>query len=137
VTLRSTQDKRGFLSHVFPALLYVAIIFWLGSIHTSLAIPQDLFPRDKVNHLGAFGLLTWLSLRALRFELRAVAYSRLIIASIAVSSLTGALLEAWQALFPYRSVELGDWVADTIGAALAGLCAVVWVRWRGRHVATG
>jgi len=137
VTLRSIQDKWGFFSHVFPALLYVVIIFWLGSIHTGLSIPLDFLPRDKVNHFGAFGLLTWLSLRALRFELRAVAYGRLIIASIVVSSLTGALLEAWQSLFPYRSVELGDWVADTIGALFAGLGAVIWVRWRGRHVATG
>ena len=124
-------------------MLYILVIFWLGSIHTSFGISPSFLPfvqflpQDKVNHLGAFGLLTWLVLRALRFELKTVTYSRLIIASVAVSSLTGALLEVWQFLFPYRSVELGDWVADTIGALFAGLGAVIWVRWRGRHVATG
>ena len=123
--------------HVLPALLYVAFIFWLGSIHTTLTVPQYWFPRDKVNHFGAFGLLTWLVLRALRFEFVKSNYGRLILASIGVSSFIGALLEVWQILFPYRSSEFADWVADTIGAILAGLSCYVWVWWRRRHVATG
>ena len=134
---RSTTDSRGFQLHVLPALLYVAVIFWLGSIHTSLSIPQDLLARDKVNHFAAFGLLTWLVLRALRFELVASSYGRLIIASIGLSSLIGALLEAWQSLLPYRTAEFADWVADTMGALLAGLACHLWVWWRARHVATG
>ena len=135
--LRSATDNRGFQLHVLPALLYVAFIFWLGSIHTSISIPQDFLPRDKVNHCGAFGLLVWLVVRALHFELPSKKYSRLIVASIGVSSLIGALLEAWQALLPHRTAEFGDWVADTIGALLAGLACHVWVWWRARHVATG
>lgn len=135
--LRSATDKRGFQLHVLPALLYVAFIFWLGSIHTSLSIPQDFLPQDKVNHFGAFGLLVWLVVRALHFELPSKKYGRLIIASIGVSSLIGALLEAWQSLLPHRTAEFGDWVADTIGAIVAGLVCHIWVWWRGRHVATG
>ncbi len=123
--------------YVLPALLYVAFIFWMGSIRTNLTIPQDLLPRDKVNHFGAFGLLTWLVLRALHFEFSPITYGRLIVASIGVSSLIGALLEAWQLMIPYRSAEFGDWVADTLGAILAGLVSLFWVWWRGRHVATG
>lgn len=137
MTLRSITDKRGFAAHVLPALLYVVFIFGLGSIHTSLTIPQNLLPRDKVNHFGAFGLLTWFALRALRFEFDRASWSRLIIASIGVSSVFGALLEAWQSLFPYRSVEFGDWVADTIGAVVAGIASLMWIWWRERRVATG
>jgi len=134
---RSATDNRGFQLHVLPALLYVAAIFWLGSIHTSLSIPQDWLPRDKVTHFAAFGLLTWLVLRALRFELVASNYGRLIVASIGLSSLIGALLEAWQSLLPYRTAEFADWVADSMGALLAGLACHLWVWWRARHVATG
>ena len=135
--LRSFADRRGFLWHVVPALLYVVVIFWLGSIHTSLSIPQDLIARDKLNHFLAFGLLTMLALRALRFEMVPAALGALIAASIAISSLTGALLELWQSLLPHRTAEFADWVADTIGALLAGLVCFLWIRWRERHVATG
>ena len=137
MSLRSTVDKKGWLWHVFPALLYVVVIFWLGSVHTSLSIPQDLLPRDKVNHFIAFGLLAWLALRALRFELGAATLGRLIVASICVSSVTGALLEIWQSQISYRTAEFGDWLADTIGATVAGLASLLWIWWRGRHVATG
>jgi VanZ family protein len=123
--------------HVLPALLYLVFIFWLGSIRTSFDIPQDFLPKDKVNHCGAFGLFTWLALRAMRFEADTSPVGRLIIASVAISSLFGALLEAWQSLFPHRSVEFGDWVADTIGAIVAGLVSLGWIWWRRRHVATG
>ena len=129
--------RKGFYWHVLPALLYVVIIFWLGSIHTSLTIPQDLLPRDKFTHLVAFGLLTCLALRALRFELGSAPLNRLVAASVALSSLIGALLELWQSMLSYRSAEFGDWIADTIGAILAGLASLLWFWWRGRRVATG
>ena len=79
----------------------------------------------------------WLVLRALRFEFVASNYGRLIVASISVSSLMGALLEFWQSLIPYRTAEFADWIADTLGAILAGLACLVWDWWRRRHVATG
>ena len=67
-------------------------------------------------HFGAFALLVFFLLRALRFEFPAAANGRLVGASIVGSSLIGALLEFWQLLFPYRSAEVADWVADTLGA---------------------
>jgi VanZ family protein len=43
-----------------------------------------------------------------------------------VSVAVGGALELWQALLSYRSCELLDWVADSIGALLgAGLYAGV------------
>ncbi len=137
MSLRSTADKKGFFWHVVPALLYAIVIFWLGSIHTTLSIPQDFIARDKLNHFVAFGVLTVLALRALRFEMDTTALRVLITASIGISSITGALLELWQSWLPYRTAEVGDWIADTFGAALAGLLCFLWIRWRRRHVATG
>jgi len=122
--------KRGFLLHVLPALLYVLVLFWLGAIHSGFDLPQTFIPQDKVKHFGAFGLLVFLLLRALRYEFPAAANGRLVGASIVGSSLVGALLEVWQLLFPYRSAEFADWVADTLGALLAGFLARQWLRRR-------
>jgi VanZ family protein len=41
--------------------------------------------------------------------------------SAASSSGIGALLEIWQAILPHRDADLLDWVADSIGAATAGV----------------
>jgi VanZ family protein len=137
VNLRSVTDTRGFLGYVLPALLYIVFLFWIGSIHTSLTIPQDFFARDKVDHFAAFGLLVLLALRALRFEMDTATWGRLVVAAVGISSLLGALLELWQWLLPYRFAEFGDWLADTLGAVLAGLASCLWIWWRGRHVPTG
>ncbi len=102
-----------------------------------LELPQDwgvwLAP-DKIEHCGAFGLLVWLAFRAFRFALVNSSDGRIMWASIATSSSLGALLELWQMFFPYRSAELADWVADTLGALVAGGVAIIWIKWRKRHV---
>ena len=116
--------------HVAPALGCVVAIFWLGSIHTTLSIPQGLFAKDKANHFVAFGVLTLLCVRAFRFKYANLGNRRAVALSVAASSLVGALLEFWQAFLPYRTSELMDWVADTLGALLAGLAGYLWLRRR-------
>ena len=118
---------------MLPALLYTGVLFWLGAIRVSFYVPQGFVPQDKLNHFGAFGLLVWLAYRAFRFEFEAAAVGRLIWVSIAASSSMGLLLEIWQLLFPYRSAEVADWVADTLGALVAGYAAFLWIRWRRRQ----
>jgi VanZ family protein len=122
--------SRGFLTHVTPTVLYVLAIFWLGASHVSIQIPHAFFAEDKISHFTAFGLLVLLLLRTLRYEYPAAGNGRLVGASVAVSSFIGALLEFWQYLFPYRSLELADWIADTLGASLVGLLLMLWFRWR-------
>lgn len=133
--LRSLSDKRGFTTQVLPAILYAAALFWLGVSHIDLNVPKGFVPQDKIEHFGAFGLLVWLAYRAFRFEFEAAAVGRLIGASIAASSSMGALLEVWQTFFPYRYAEFADWVADTLGALVAGYAAFLWISWRKRHAA--
>lgn len=122
--------KRGFLLHVLPVLLYVVVLFWLAAIHINLEVPHAFFPQDKLHHFGAFALLVFLLLRALCYQFSTAANDRLVIASMIVSSLTGAVLEFWQLLFPYRTADFADWVADTLGALLAGLLLAYWLRRR-------
>jgi len=119
---------------VLPTV-YVVALFCVGSIHTSIDIPQDFIARDKANHFAAFGLLTLLCLRAFRQEWPNVGKRRLVVLAIATASIVGALLEIWQLMFPYRSSEVLDWVADTLGALLAGLIGYWWLLWRKRSAA--
>ena len=128
-----TKDIRGFLLYVCPALLCCLAIFYLGTIRTPIIIPQELWSKDKLNHCLAFGVLAFLTERAIRFQFAGARALRVTAMSVAISSVTGALLEAWQSLLPYRTAELLDWVADTLGAVLAGLVGLVWMNWQRRR----
>ena len=83
--MRSLQDTRGFLVYVLPAVVYTVLIFWLGCTHINITVQQDYVPQDKLEHLGAFGVLTWLAFRALAFELIRLSTGRLIVDQIKVT----------------------------------------------------
>jgi VanZ family protein len=122
--------RPGFFLYILPTLLYVVVLFWLGAVQMSMEMPHGMFPEDKLKHFVAFGLLVFLLLRTLRFQWSSEPLGRLVMLSAAGSSAIGALLEVWQSLFPYRSSDFADWVADTLGALLAGLLAMLWFRRR-------
>jgi len=107
-----------------PALGYLVGIFVLGSVRFSAA-PGDV--NDKTAHFLVFGLLVLPMARALRYFGDRPIAARLGRGAL-LSSLAGALLEAWQALLPHRSAEVLDWVADTAGAFGVALVAAVAVR---------
>lgn len=68
---------------------------------------------DKVTHFFIYGLLATLTLRWLGSRRWAPWLA------IAAASLFGASDEWHQSFVPGRSCEVADWVADTLGAALA------------------
>ncbi|MBI5381763.1 MAG: VanZ family protein [Opitutae bacterium] len=74
---------------------------------------------DKVTHFAVYGLLATLVLRALPAGRRAWL-------AVALVSLFGISDEWHQSFTPGRSVEFADWLADTLGAALA---VTLYVRW--------
>jgi VanZ family protein len=105
---------------------YAAALLVLGSL--PMGPQQTAGLSDKTLHFIAFGVLAWLCWRALR-ELRPDAPVWLpLLGGFTASVLCGGVLELWQALLPYRSCELLDWVADALGALLAVvLTGVVWL----------
>lgn len=123
---QSTPGRVRALWLVGPAALYTLYLFVTGSL-PHVAPPMGA--QDKVVHFVAFGLLVPLCVRALRAWLAESSMPRKIWTSVGVSSALGALLEIWQSLLPFRQAELMDWVADTAGAALAGvvMMGVVWL----------
>ena len=100
-------------------LATAAGIFWLSAqaqYPGGIELPP---PLDKLAHAAVFGLLAL----ALDLALRASApglpmYKRHLLVVAAVS-LYGATDEWHQAFVPGRDCEVGDWIADTLGAALA------------------
>ncbi|WP_221029209.1 VanZ family protein [Actomonas aquatica] len=111
--LETDTDKRGHWG--WPVALAVMVFFASG--RGSVAAP-DIVNIDKLTHFAVFGLLATLVARTQprrRWWL-----------GLVVASLYGMADEFRQSFTPGRSVEVADWVADTLGAAVA---VTVYARW--------
>ncbi len=98
---------------IWPVVVAATII-----LASSRAVTAPGFTRwfphfDKVTHFFIYGLLATLTLRALGSRRWAPWLA------ITAVSLFGASDEWHQSFVPGRSCEVADWVADTLGAALA------------------
>lgn len=115
------RERRGFLTHVLPALLWAVAIFVGGSS----GMPQVNGPHtvgfDKVEHAVAFFGLELLCFRALRHELPERGREQLAWFAALVSIGIGIALELYQLGLPDRSAEVADALADSVGAVLGAL----------------
>ena len=104
---------------------YAGLIFVVSVIPVSPSLAPGYL--DKVAHLCEYLLFAWLLVQALRVGgLRQRDY--FILAWIYAASY-GLLIEIVQAVIPWRSAELGDAVANALGAAIG-----VWIgRYFPRH----
>lgn len=112
------RPRAGFFLYVMPAVLYVGAVFYGGSMATAAMPEMTLISADKFLHAIAFGGMQLVLLRAIRFELPALALEKQNVISLVLASGVGALLEFYQMALPHRSAELLDWIADTLGALL-------------------
>lgn len=110
----------GWRGWLWPAALAATIV--VASGRGQVAAP-DIVDFDKVAHAAVFGLLATLVHRN-GFPPRQAWLPVLLV------SLFGALDEWHQSFTPGRSVEVADWVADTVGAALAVTIYVNWTAYR-------
>ncbi|NLE88838.1 MAG: VanZ family protein [Myxococcales bacterium] len=120
--------RPGALHHVAPALLYVLAVFYLGSISTDPLAEVSFDWKDKVIHAIVFGGMQLTLARAVRFLWPELTIRRVAVVSAVAATLCGGLLELWQAALPHRTAELLDFLADALGAAVAG---VWWARRQG------
>ena len=108
---------------IAPAL-WAAVILTLTSLpDTALGLPE-LEHADKLVHATLYGILGWLSVRAV-FPARHVGRAALLV--LVGVSLFGAVDEWHQQFIAGRSMSLWDWCADTLGAA-AGVVAALSLR---------
>ena len=123
----------AFTTHVLPALAYASAIFYGGLIRIG-ALPEVGFvASDKLLHALAFGGLALLLARAAHWFRLNLSLAKKLLFGGAGSSLLGLLLELCQALTVYRSADIWDWVADTLGALLAVALVFVLFAWAPRR----
>jgi len=118
------------LVDVAPVLVYSVIIFYTGLIRIG-ALPEVGFvATDKLLHALVFGGLAFLCLRAVRSLLPRLSLVKHLSFALFASSFLGALLEICQWFTTYRSADVLDWVADTIGAVLMLALSALAFSWR-------
>jgi VanZ family protein len=110
---------------VWPALAYSSFILVMGSL--PVAPPGAAEVSDKTLHFVAFGIMAVLACRALSQLDPGASRPVLLGRGFGAAVLIGGALELWQSLLPYRSCELLDWIADSLGAGLGvAALALVW-----------
>jgi VanZ family protein len=101
-----------------PSLLWAGTIFFLSAQSTLPNIAPGVPNFDKVEHLGAYGLLGLLVMEALlRSGIRSLPKAALL--TILITSAYGASDEFHQRFVPNRTCDVWDWTADTTGGVLA------------------
>lgn len=103
-----------------PLIIYWMILFILTSLPSSSAITMGI--SDKLQHFGAYGLLSGILYLNLFFQKRFKVLKKYPATfTIIIASFYGMLDELHQLFVPGRSAELLDWLADFSGAVTAVL----------------
>lgn len=116
----SAQSRLSRLRWLYPLALAAMVVIASGRSH--IAAPSGI-GFDKLAHFSVFGLLATLVSRSP--GVRRFRYAILIV------SLFGIGDEFRQSFTPGRAVEFADWMADTLGAALAVTLYAFWPWYRG------
>lgn len=110
----------GWRGWIWPAALAVVIV--IASGRGTIAAPR-ITGLDKVVHFFVFGLLATLVLRN-GFAPRQAWLA------VVIVSVFGATDEWHQSFTPGRVMQVGDWVADTLGAVVAVIAYACWPGYR-------
>lgn len=101
-----------------PLAVYWIIIFILTSLPGNVAL--DMHVSDKIEHFGAYGLLSVLLYSTLYFQKRYKIFNSYPATfTLLLSSFYGMADELHQLFVPGRSADVLDWAADFIGSLLA------------------
>lgn len=122
-TLRAVASEQPFLFRRWAYVAAIAGLIVIASSRSAVEGPKvEHF--DKVVHFSVYGLLATLVVRAW-------GRPRSVWAVVAVSAF-GVSDELHQHFTPGRSMEFADWVADTLGAAVAVWGYTRWTWYRER-----
>jgi VanZ family protein len=98
------------------------VIFILTSLPIDIAINLDV--SDKIEHFGAYGVLSFLLFFTLSFQKKIPLFKEFPATfTLVFASLYGMIDELHQLFVPGRSADIKDWIADFLGSLLAVLIA--------------
>lgn len=108
-----------------PLVIYWVILLILTSLPSGIAVTVDV--SDKVNHFGAYGLLSVLLFLTMNFQMKYPFLKKNANwLTVLIASSYGVLDELHQMLVPGRSCEFLDWLAD-ISGSLLGVLIIQWL----------
>ena len=117
--------KNSFLNSFIPAITWWLVVLVLmctpGKDFPELGSWTELIKLDKLIHTGIFGLMAYLFMRPIAVRDISASEKKQIFLKIAIaSSIWGLTIEFIQHFWiPGRSMDIMDFVADTIGCILA------------------
>ncbi len=109
------QTYNNFIFYWVPAIVYCVFIF-IQSEFPSAVKTRDIPHIDKLIHFLGYGLLGILFFRAFRTTSLKENADRLMLVSMAASALYGVSDEIHQYYVPFRSADIADALADTLGS---------------------
>lgn len=112
--------SRKFLIFWFPVLIYCVIIFIVSSMQRPPIPDIDIPNFDKFLHMVEYGILSYLTIRALTGSEVRLPRGGLIMLAVIFATLYGASDEIHQIFVPGKSADILDLLADFIGASTAG-----------------
>jgi len=117
-TISNSATLRILAYWVIP-IIYAVTIFVLSSMSLTLS-PSYSFPQmDKLIHAVEFGLFSVFLFRAFQISFLKIPVLYLILITTSVSILYGALDEYHQLFTPFRTADLLDLLADSVGVLIA------------------
>ncbi len=108
---------------LFLLIAYVLLVFTVSSIRFAHPPGPEFHLKDKLVHITEFAVLGLLLFRAFRWS---VSPSKLatFVFLLALGMTVGAMDEMIQSQVPGRSMDVFDWLADSLGTAVG---VGVWV----------
>ncbi len=117
-TISNSATLRILAYWVIP-IIYAVTIFVLSSMSLTLS-PSYSFPQmDKLIHAVEFGLFSVFLFRAFQISFLKIPVLYLILITSLISILYGALDEYHQLFTPFRTADLLDLLADSVGVLIA------------------
>lgn len=118
---RSPRGLKGFALHVLPFLAYCILLFLVSGMPQPPTPDLGIDWGDKLLHAGAFFVMTLLAWRAATWLFPGRKRIVHIVIAVGFASFYGATDEFHQSFVEERSADVLDWLADTVGAVVAGL----------------
>ena len=119
--------KHRFYLINIPLIIYWIILFILTTLPGQMAVTLDV--SDKIEHFGAYGLLSVFLYLNLSFQNRFEISKKFPgTFTVVIASFYGLLDELHQLLVPGRSADVLDWLADFSGSLVAVLITGYLIR---------
>lgn len=126
--LYNTFQSNPFLYVFLPLSIYWIFLFVLTTIPTD-AIPQIFTSQDKIEHLIAYFILSYLLLLSLHFQRKFQKLSQKpLIFALVFLIIYATVDEVHQIFVPGRFCDIYDWSADVLGGVIGLILSNIFIQ---------